>query len=123
MKFLRVLPVIVAIFLVLTFCMGVFAASPPNGGDAAQFATQRILVQFKPGIDPAETAQIHRQYGGQVKEVIPGIGIQVVTVPKGQVMGKVRAYSSNGKVAYAEPDFLAQAVGSPDDPYFGRQWA
>jgi len=122
MKFLRVMPVIAAIFLALTFCIGVSADLPANGGDAPQFAPQRILVQFKPGVGPAETAQIHRQYGGQVKEVIPGIGIQVVTVPKGQVMGKVRAYSSNGKVEYAEPDFLAQAVDSPDDPHFGRQW-
>jgi thermitase len=122
MKFSRVLPVIAAIFLALTFCIGVSADLPANGGDAPQFDPQRILVQFKPGVGPAETAQIHRQYGGQVKEVIPSIGIQVVTVPKGQVMGKVRAYSSNGKVAYAEPDFLAQAVGSPDDLYFGRQW-
>jgi thermitase len=23
---------------------------------------------------------------------------------------------------YAEPDFIAEAVGIPDDPYFGYQW-
>jgi thermitase len=53
---------------------------------------------------------------------IPGIGVQVVTVPEGRatVMGK--AYSSNPRVAYVEPDFMVQAVGDPDDPYFGRQW-
>jgi thermitase len=32
------------------------------------------------------------------------------------------AYSSNARVAYAEPDFVAQALGSPDDPLFGSQW-
>jgi thermitase len=122
MRLSRILTIIAAMFLVLTFASGVLAASPPNGGDAPQSAPERILVRFKPGVGPAETAQIHRQYGGHVEEVIPGIGIQVVNVPKGQLTGKVRSYSSNGKVAYAEPDFLAQAVDSPDDPYFGRQW-
>jgi len=37
-------------------------------------------------------------------------------------MAMDKAYSSNPRVAYAEPDFVVQAVGDPDDPYFGRQW-
>src|SRR4030042_1327172 len=37
-------------------------------------------------------------------------------------MAKAEAYSSNARVAYAEPDFVAQALGSPDDPYFDLQW-
>jgi thermitase len=58
-----------------------------------------------------------------VKETIPGIGVQVVTVPKGQAMARVKAYSSNARVAYAEPDFVVQAAGAPDDPYLSEQWA
>jgi len=37
-------------------------------------------------------------------------------------MAAGKAYSSNPRVAYAEPDFEVQAVGNPDDPYFDRQW-
>ena len=112
----------VAILLISSFPTFVFAASPDNPTPVSDFSSQQILVKFKPGTSLPEVAQIHRQLGGQVKETIPGIGVQVVTVPKGQAMAKAKAYSSNTRVAYAEPDFVAEAVGSPDDPYFSLQW-
>lgn len=43
-------------------------------------------------------------------------------VPKGQAKDKAKAYGLNAKVVYAEPDFVAQVVDSPDDPGFGNQW-
>jgi thermitase len=110
----------VAILLISSFPTIVFAAPPDN--PVPDFSSQQILVKFKLGTSLPEVAQIHRQLGGQVKETIPGIGVQVVTVPKGQAMAKVKAYSSNAKVAYAEPDFLAEALGNPDDPWFANQW-
>ena len=112
----------VIILLIFSFPAIVFAAPPDNPTPVSDFSSQQILVKFKPGTSLPEVAQIHRQLGGQVKETIPGIGVQVVTVPKGQVMAKAKAYSSNARVAYAEPDFVAEALGSPDDPYFGLQW-
>jgi thermitase len=112
----------VAILLISSLPTIVFAAPPDNPASVSDFSSQQILVKFKPGTSLPEVAEIHRQLGGQVKETIPGIGVQVVTVPKGQVMAKVKAYSSNAKVAYAEPDFVAQTVGNPDDPGFGNQW-
>jgi len=108
--------------LISSFPAIVFAAPPGNPAPVSDFSSQQILVKFKPGTSLPEVAQIHRQLGGQVKETIPGIGVQVVTVPKGYMVAKANAYSSNPRVAYAEPDFVVQAVGSPDDPYFGYQW-
>jgi len=86
------------------------------------FSSQQILVKFEPDVTLPEAAQIHRQLGGQVKGTIPGIGIQLVTVPRGQELAKAKAYSANARVAYAEPDFVAEALGNPDDPGFGTQW-
>jgi thermitase len=112
----------IAILLISSFPTIIFAAPLDNPASASDFLSQQILVKFKPGTSLPEVAEIHRQLGGQVKETIPDIGVQVVTVPKGQEMAKVKAYSANPKVAYAEPDFVAQAVGSPNDPWFGNQW-
>jgi len=112
----------VAILLISSFPTIVFATPPDNPAPASAFASEQILVKFKPGTSLPEVAQIHRQLGGQAKETIPGIGVQVVTVPEGQAKEKAKAYSSNPRVAYAEPDFLAQALGSPDDPFFTNQW-
>jgi len=110
----------VTILLVSSFPAVIFAAPPDN--PVSDFSSQQILVKFKPGTGLPEVAEIHRQLGGQVKETISGIGVQVVKVPKGQAMAKAKAYSANARVAYAEPDFVAEVVGNPNDPGFGSQW-
>jgi thermitase len=117
-----ILALAIAILLMLSLPANLFAVPPDNPTPGSDLSSQQILVKFKPGTSLPEVTEIHRQLGGQVKETIPGIGVQVVAVPKGQAMAKVKAYSSNARVAYAEPDFVAEVVGSPNDPGFGNQW-
>jgi thermitase len=117
-----VVAVVVAILLISSFPTIAFAAPPDNPAPVSDFSSEQILVKFKPCTSLPEVAQVHRQLGGQVKETIPNIGVQVVTVPKGQAMAKVKAYSTHPKVDYAEPDFMVQALGSPNDPGFVNQW-
>ena len=113
----------VAILLISSFPTVAFAAPSDNTAPVSDLSSsERILVKFRPGTGLPDAAQIHRQLGGQVKETISDIGVQVITVPKGQVNEKVKAYRANAKVAYAEPDSVAKAAGSPNDPYFGYQW-
>jgi thermitase len=111
---------IIAILL-LSFPAAAFAGPPDDQAPVSDFLPEQILVKFKPDVTLPEAAEIHRQLGGQVKETIPGIGVQVVKVPKGQEKAKVNAYSSNPRVAYAEPDYAVQALGTPNDPYFSLQ--
>jgi thermitase len=118
-----ILALAVAILLISSFPTIVFATPPDNQSPISDFSSEQILVKFKSGTSLPEVAEIHRQLGGQVKETIAGIGVQVVTVPKGQAKEKAKAYSSNAKVAYAEPDLMAEALGSPNDPFFTNQWA
>jgi thermitase len=113
----------IAVLLLSSFPTIVFAAPPSNPAPVSDFSSQQILVKFKPGTGLPEATRIHRRLGGQVKETIPGIGVQVVTVPTGRAKEKVKAYSSDVRVTYAEPDFVAETLGSPDDPLFGSQWA
>jgi thermitase len=117
-----ILASVIAIVVMSSFSTIAFAAPPDTAGPAPDFSSQQILVKFKPDVTLPEAAQIHSQMGGQVQGTIPGIGVQVVSVPEGQEIAKVKAYSSNARVTYAEPDFVAEAVGSPDDAYFGLQW-
>ena len=113
---------VVAIILISSLPTIVLAAPPSSSAPASGFPQDQILVKFQPDVSLPEAAQIHRHLGGQVKEIISGIGVQVVTVPKGQAMEKANAYSSNARVIYAESDFVAEAIGNPDDPRFGSQW-
>jgi thermitase len=118
----RIVLLVIAILLIYSFPTIVFATPPDNLPPVSGFSQEQILVKFHPNVSLPEAAEIHRQLGGQVKEIIPGLGVQLVTVPKGQAKEKAKAYSSNARVAYAEPDFVAQVVGGPDDPGFGNQW-
>src|SRR5450756_224616 len=122
----RGLPLILVAFLALA---GVGAAPPVDRGNAASDAPDRILVKFQPGTDAATAAAVHRQNGGLVIDTIPDIVVQVVTVPAGTVPAKVIDYGQSPSVQYAEPDYIASAVGKPapppttgPDPDFSKQW-
>jgi len=110
--------VIVVLLPMLLFPGIAFAALPEVGSVGAE----EILIKFRPDVNPSEMAQIHRQQGGQVKETIPSIGVQVVTIPSGKAAEKVKGYSANPKVLYAEANYLATAIYTPDDAYFDKQW-
>ena len=119
------------LFLVLgVFALANLGAAPlDNQGNAASHAPDRILVKFKSGTDPASAAAVHRQNGGTVIDTIPQVGVQVVTVPAGTVPAKVIDYGQSPSVQYAEPDYIASAVGKPapppttgPDPDFSKQW-
>ena len=117
-----ILLLVIAILLMSTLPTIVLAGSPDNPAAGPGCSPEQILISFEPGTSRPLAARIHRQLGGQVTTTIPGVGVQVVTVPEGRAMAMDKAYSSNPRVSYAEPDFVIQAMGDPDDPYFGRQW-
>lgn len=71
-------------------------------------ASDRLLVKVGPGADPA--AVISR-YGGSIVQTIPGIEVQVVTVPAGQGQQAIASLSADPEVQYAEPDGIVQASG------------
>jgi thermitase len=117
--------VVLAAVMLLASSFPAFALAAPAGDPSpfSGFSPDQILVKFNPDVTLPEAAQIHRQLGGQVKETIAEIGVQVVSVPKGQAKEKAKAYGSNSRVAYAERDFVAETAGAPDDQYLDLQWA
>jgi thermitase len=65
---------------------------------------------------------MHSQVGGKVESIIPGIGVHVVTVPRGQGATKSAAYRLNKGVRYVETDGIVQVLDIPNDQYFSEQW-
>jgi thermitase len=121
MKILRLL-IIFAIILPLILPGKIFAYSDENN-KKVDFAPAEIIVKFKPNVGPSEMALVHRKSGGQVKKTIPSLGVQIVNIPHGHVPDKVKAYSANPAISYAEPNYQCQVVGSPDDNYINLQWS
>src|SRR4030042_3072582 len=119
---MRTTIIALAIAILLISSFPTIVSGTPLDNPISDFSAEQILVKFKSDVTLPEVAEIHRQLGGYAKETIPGIGVQVVTVPKGHAKDKAKAYSAHSRVAYAEPDFVAAVVGTPDDTWFGNQW-
>lgn len=66
----------------------------------------RILVKVRPDADPAAVVARH---GGTVVRTIPGIEVQVVTVPAGQGQHAIDALNADPDVQYAEADQIVTA--------------
>ena len=91
------------------------ASRPAPGGHVPS----EILVGFRQGTTLAEIAQLNAAHGASVIDAIPQIRIARVRIPAGSDEGQVAAaYQRNRHVQYAEPDYIASAVGSVNDPYY-----
>ncbi len=129
----------------LLFLMGTgeLQAAPNRPFDAAagkaQFAPDQILVKFKGvtpdhgqgpaaeasvmGSLPFQAHQALQQIGGQVKGVLPFIGVLRVQIPSSFSVGQaIEALYRSGAVEYAEPNYRIQLQATPNDPQFNQQW-
>src|SRR5262245_31546193 len=83
---------------------------------APRFAPDRVLVKFKRGMAASAMGAAHRKAGGRLRKTIPGIGVQVVEVPAGDVAKKLAQYRANPNVLYAEPDYYRVMVMPVEEP-------
>jgi thermitase len=118
MKLLRIGVILGLIVSLLLFSAPTFAADQGNGQNAGY---ERILVKFKAGTDEATRQEIYRRHGDSVLGDISRIGVRVLKIPAGRLSERLSAYRSEKAVQFAEPDFIATAIGDPD-PYFSNQW-
>ncbi len=119
MRIMRVSLALCLITALIVFMVPLLASG--KAGDA-EFAPDQILVKFKAGTVDNAKNKVHAKHGGQVIGEIEAIGVQVVKVPSGKVLDKVTAYGGEDAVAFAEPDYMVEAAGYPDDTYFAKQW-
>jgi len=109
---------IALVFLTLAGHGSLAAARNQNAGPTQipQFAPDRVLVKFKPGVAASDIGKAHRKAAGQALRTIAGIGVQVVRVPAGTVPASIAVYEANPNVQYAEPDYYRLLVVPDEDP-------
>ena len=121
MKFVwKLSPVFVA-FALLFGLLGFPPSVAADSGQSRSSSSVRLLVQFEPGTTANDMVKVHRQAGGEFERVIPGIGVQVIRIPRG--LSATSAYLTEDKVRYIEADGVARTVATPDDTHFSKQWA
>ena len=86
---------------------------------ASLYASDRVLVRFRPEINEAYADGLLRSYGFPVVHRIPGIGVYSVRTAAGMsVVETLAMLRRNGDIELARPDYRARLADVPNDPYF-----
>jgi thermitase len=102
--------------------------APPEAGvlplPPSDFVPGEFLVKFHPGAPAEDIRNFHAEQNAPEIELIPGIDVSRRRVPEGATVREmVERYRRNPNVQYAEPNFRAGELDTPNDPLFGsRQW-
>ncbi len=123
-KVLGVMLLVISMFLTTAVYSAPLSADEGSPPTDAPYVPDRIVVKFKEGLSSAQVAQLHASQGTTVVAEIPQMGVQILSVPPGEVEAKIAAFKADPSVEYAEPDYIAQPTYEPNDPYYGdgTQW-
>jgi subtilisin family serine protease len=93
---------------------------PIASNAAGPYSDDQVLVGFKRGTSASRRHSIENRVGG-IRARRLGVGV-FLTVPGGDVPSVIRRLKRDPAVRYAEPNYVMQASGVPNDPQFGLQW-
>ncbi|MFL6387919.1 MAG: FG-GAP-like repeat-containing protein [Terriglobales bacterium] len=101
-----------------------FPQKSANLGQAPKYVQDRVLVRFRPAASAADMQAAHAAAGFRVLTDSSVVDrLQVVQLAPGtNVHDAIRMYRNNPSVLYAEPDYIVQVTGVPNDPFFSTQW-
>ncbi len=95
------------------------ASALPIGGG---FVPGEVLIKFKSGAPPANVRAALSAQNARAMGQVSALGVQRLSVPRGQELAVIAALRHHPLVEYAEPNYIIRAVLTPDDPHFSSQW-
>ena len=109
---------------IVCFCAVVTALVAVGRAEELNHVAGRILVKPKHETTEADLAAALSAHGAKQVDKIKDINVRVVNVPENKLARVLDALNHNPRIEFAEPDFIATAVYSPNDPYYtaGYQW-
>ncbi len=101
-----------------------FKIGQPCGTPSAdEYVPGEIIVKFKDGGIRQSQNQALADLGTSVISTIEQIGVHQLRIPADRsVEEMVDLYRARPDVEYAEPNYIAHAFMTPNDPYYGYQW-
>lgn len=84
----------------------------------------QLIVKMKPSMPEAVFRGKLNARGATQRSEIRGIAARVIRAPKASAELLKGELARDANIEYVEPDFIAQALGTSNDPYFvqGSQW-
>ncbi len=88
-----------------------------------RFADKRILVKFKPFLPVFKIEEIIKNYEIRKLRKIEHLGISVLEIPEDKTVEEmIYLLNQNPDVEYAEPDYVAYILVTPNDTFFKYQY-
>ncbi len=121
----HMLSLLLATAMFTSLAVAALAAPPEN---LSQYAAQgyvpgEVIVKFKSWASPTTKRKIHFELRATPLRTSPLAGFTVVQLNKGADVRKAAAtYARRAAVAWAEPNYIRQALFVPNDPLYYRQW-
>ncbi len=97
----------------------------PVSAQARDYVPRQVIVKYRDGTAPTERSNLERASGTAVERRLPGGSQQLQIHDGASVSSTVHELRSDPNVAYAVPNYRAQASASayvPNDPSLNRQW-
>jgi subtilisin family serine protease len=115
--------VLVLLTLVLAALSAFAAAGSGTAASGAPYVEDAVLVRFAPGTPGAAKATARAGAAGEL-DVTLGLvpGLERLKLHGMSVPAAIAVLSRNPNVVYAEPDYIVNAIATPNDPLFGQLW-
>ncbi|RMD99944.1 MAG: hypothetical protein D6812_10595, partial [Deltaproteobacteria bacterium] len=114
---LRGIPII--LWLLLLFFLSIGGGRP--FGETSAFRADEVVVRFRSPRSP-ESEEIRQRYHLETLRVIPRLGVERLATPPGtDILALCKRLSSEGAVAYAEPNYIYHAEKTPNDPLYPKK--
>jgi serine protease len=117
------------LILLVALCSLAFAAEDFHVGKSCvssstdTYAPGEIIVKFKDGVSKQQATTALADLGTSLISTNAQIGIQQLRISADKTVEEmVAAFSSRPDVEYAEPNYIAHAFMTPNDPYYSYQW-
>ncbi|MBU3665034.1 MAG: peptidase S8 [Chthoniobacterales bacterium] len=90
---------------------------------SADFVPGRVLVKPLAGASDAAVQASIKAAGASEIGRVPQIGVRILRVPAQSESRVIEALSKNPNFEFAEPDYIANIILTPNDPYYAAyQW-
>ncbi len=80
-------------------------------------------MSFAKGVPSVAVEHTMDRYGATQVRSLRSADVELWQVPEGTELSTVEQLNADPGVEYAEPNYLYYALGTPNDPSFGVQWA
>lgn len=125
-KVFKFFAIVVCLLLILSnFKLGVIVASlnEADANQSAKYVADEVVIKFKPQVSFSQIDQFNQSFKTRFTRTRRFADFVTLRIPAGldaEIFAQQLA--ADPRVEYAEPNFIANALMVPNDPYYSYQW-